>query len=188
MGLWIALGYYAGAMIMLRQFVLWLDGKREARNEIRRRRRARWYREDEVYLAIPVVIAWPVVVLAIASWKLMFPHGVKTRAARQREREARQQAAEKEAARQLAHDEELYRQAAAILREYVVEQDAIEAAVPTALRTWNPDPTDDKVLVRSVAEACFAEACEQVWRERGKPWHIGALEAVRVSAVAGRKR
>lgn len=185
---WFWVAYYVGAVITFRRSVLYLETQRVRRNEFRRTMVSRWYKEAETPALVPLIMGWPIIAVAYISWKLAFPRGVKTKAARQREREDRQRKLDEEKARQQRRDEELYRQAAAVLREYVVEQDAIAAAVPPTLRNWNFDRTDDEVLDRSVAETCFAEACEQVWRERGKPWHIGALTSIRVRAKVATKR
>lgn len=169
------LAYYVGAAVTLRRYVLYLAARRESKKLSGRC----WYREPEAGWAVPATAFWPVLALCYFTWKALFPRGVRTKKMREREREAKLQLIEDQKAAQRAREKELFEQASAILREFVIEQDAIEAAVPEALRHWNPNSSDDKVLDYSVAERCFADACEQVWRERGKPWHIGALTAVK---------
>lgn len=178
------LAYYVGAVVTLRRCVLYLGARREKNGQMSGRY---WYRESDAPVVVPATLFWPILALCYFTWKIMFPRGVRTKKMRERERQAKLQLIEDDKAAQRAREKQLFEQASAILREFVVEQDAIEAAVPETLRYWNPDSSDDKILDYSVAERCFADACEQVWRERGKPWHIGALTAVKARARVAKK-
>lgn len=96
------LNYLIGALLMTRIATLRLRDKYERRMAYWRDQvrygsgRPEWY--AYVWGIIPLVVFWPIVVLALASWKLIFPRGVKTQFAKERELEAALKRAREEAA------------------------------------------------------------------------------------------
>jgi hypothetical protein len=172
---WIA--YYIGAVIALRFSVLW------AKEKIDRNHQGGWRPEDTFTIFVMVAL-WPIVASLLLSWRLAFPRGVQTRWAREQRAAA------------IAHSQHLdLLVAEGIVKDFAATHSShwteIEAStsvvVPTGQRTWSvrPDEGDhEKVPSREAAEAYFDEACQQVWRERGQPWSIGALANVRTRAKA----
>jgi len=97
------LNYLIGALLMTRIITLRLRDKYERRMAYWRDQvrygsgRPEWY--AYVWGIIPLVVFWPIVVLAFASWKLIFPRGVKTQFVRERERLAKAKETEARAAK-----------------------------------------------------------------------------------------
>lgn len=168
--------YHVGAMVTLRQFVLAMENLRE------RRHNHRWYNQPEMGFLVFVVPFWPIVAVAVLSWKAIFPRGVKSRNARKQEREERKTQArrELEAARVAAakREEMTYREAEEILKSFMAQPDALAMI---------PEPTEF-VMPHDLADMNFTDACDQVWRDRGQPWSIGTLANVggRIRAKVGK--
>jgi hypothetical protein len=181
---WIAAGviYYIGAVITLRQTVLWFRGMYGTN----------WTHEHnrgDVPYAFGVAVAvafWPLLAFALGSWRLAFPAGQTWRRYFVRRRQDRQERAKRG-----------YEAALKFLETIAEDRRTIDAAIvdrivypsgprgwvlepvaePAAARAAEPDPS---ILARDLAEAEFTRWQQQVWDDRGKPWAIGALQKVRI--------
>lgn len=174
----LGLAYYVGALLTLRSYVLHVE---ELRQQRRREggylSRRGWIKQPEagwVFVAVPF---WPALAFGWISWKLIFPKGVKSRSIKRAEAEDRREAERKEREEAQARFEENLHRAEQLLKNWA----------PRAIGPGTPPITADEVLAYELAAASFNGACEQVWRDRGKPWRIGALEHVRARVRAAVK-
>lgn len=108
---WFGAAYYMGALLTLRQVVLYVQELREQR--VGTYGDHNWWCQREAPLVILAVPFWVVFALGWLSWKLIFPKGVQTR-------HAKEQAKKREAAQAQAAMEENLRQAEQIIRDYAM--------------------------------------------------------------------
>lgn len=168
--------WYSGGLLTLRQSVRYMRVKHGANWRYKLDRRDGF--PPQAFLILCMTIFWPIPAFVLASWKLIFPFGRKGRKQYFKERRqvredlkvfAGQQRRQAEQ-RLLRNQEDDYRKALEFLAVVAQDQHAIEAALP-------PSP----IMSREFAEVEFAQWSEQVWNERGKPWHLSAsLKKIRI--------
>lgn len=115
--IWFGAAYYMGALLTLRQVVLYVQELREQR--VGTSKRNGWWNQEEAWVVLLAVPFWIVFALGWLSWKLIFPKGIRTR-------QAKEQAKKREAAQAQAAMEENLRQAERIIRDYAMPRTVAE--------------------------------------------------------------
>ena len=160
-------GYYIGALLTVRAYILFMQTKVEKEG-----RRRHWHQEPESVFVVFAALLWPIFATAWLSWKVMFPRGIRTRYSVQQRREA-----------QRRDYERAVQQMERAARQMLDLEAKVAPLAICAGATEQDEPSDEHreaAMLYAKAEREFEDACRIVSENRGKPWSIGHLASVRI--------